>query len=363
MIAQDGLARAGRLSLPIGCVDTPAFMPVGTYGAVKGVTPDEIAKAGARIILSNTLHLSLRPGVEIVRAHGGLHKFMGWPYGILTDSGGFQVFSLGKLRNISEQGVTFRSPIDGRQVFMGPEESIAIQHALGANIIMIFDECTPYPADLKTASQSMELSLRWAERSRRAHGENSAALFGIVQGGMFNELREQSLESLVNIGFDGYAIGGLSVGEPAHERWKILDNLATKLPPNYPHYLMGVGTPEDIVESVQRGMDLFDCVLPTRNARHGYLFTHSGIIRLRNSSYKTDQRPLDPICDCDTCKNYSRAYLHHLDRTKEILGIRLNTLHNVHYYQSLMRDLRKAIGQGQLTQFVTDFYQMRKSEL
>lgn len=357
--AQDGLARRAVLTLPRGQIDTPAFMPVGTYGAVKSMTPDEVASLGAQIILGNTLHLLLRPGVDVIRHHGGLHGFMHWNGAILTDSGGFQVFSLGKLRTITEQGVKFRSPIDGHEVFMGPEESMAVQRAFGADIVMIFDECTPYPATIEVAQRSMELSLRWAERSRTAHGDNPAALFGIVQGGMFTELRTRSLENLQTLGFDGYAVGGLSVGEPAAERWRILDELATQLPWNKPRYLMGVGTPEDIVAAVQRGIDMFDCVLPTRNARHAHLFTQHGVVRLRNARYRMDETPIDPQCTCSTCRNYSRAYLHHLDKTKEILGIRLNTLHNLHYYQTLMLGLRQAIEQGQLANFVTEFYRLR----
>jgi len=335
-------------------------MPVGTYGTVKAMTPEELETLGARIVLGNTFHLMLRPGVAVVRRHGGLHDFMHWQRPILTDSGGFQVFSLGKLRTITEQGVHFRSPVDGRPVFMGPEESMAVQRDLGADIVMIFDDCTPYPADAEQTRRSMELSLRWAERSRYAHGTNPAALFGIVQGGMFEELRARSLEGLQAIGFDGYAVGGLSVGEPPADRWRILDFLSERLPQDRPRYLMGVGTPEDIVESVWRGIDLFDCVLPTRNARHAHLFTHQGVVRLRNARYREDTAPPDPQCDCYTCRHYSRAYLHHLDRTREILGIRLNTLHNLHYYQTLMEGLRRAIEQGRLAQFAAEFYRMRQ---
>jgi queuine tRNA-ribosyltransferase len=359
IMARDGLARRGRLALPRGGVDTPTFMPVGTYGTVKAMTPDELDALGAQIVLGNTFHLWLRPGTEIVRRHGSLHRFINWPRPILTDSGGFQVFSLGATRKITEAGVAFRSPVDGARVFMGPEESMAVQRALGSDIVMIFDECTPYPATEAEARRSMELSLRWAERSRRAHGDNPAALFGIVQGGVHDGLRLASLDGLQRIGFDGYAVGGLSVGEPPADRWRILDLLATGLPADRPRYLMGVGTPEDIVEAVRRGIDMFDCVLPTRNARNGHLFTHTGTVRIRNAAHADDTGPLDPMCDCYTCRNYSRAYLRHLDRCHEILGARLNTIHNLHYYLSLMRDLRAAIATGTLEAFVAGFYALR----
>jgi queuine tRNA-ribosyltransferase len=361
LITTDGVARRALLGFPRGRVETPAFMPVGTYGTVKGMTPEELEEIGAEIILGNTFHLMLRPGTDIVRRHGDLHGFMHWQRPILTDSGGFQVFSLGELRKITEQGVHFRSPVDGRKVFMGPEESMAVQRKLGSDIVMIFDECTPYPADEAQTRASMELSLRWAGRSRRASGDNPAALFGIVQGGMFEELRVRSLEGLREIGFDGYAVGGLSVGEPPRDRWRILDFLSERLPKDRPRYLMGVGTPEDIVESVRRGIDMFDCVMPTRNARNGHLFTHQGVLRIRNARHKKDDGPLDPLCDCYTCRNYSRAYLHHLERCNEILGSRLNTIHNLYYYQTLMRGLRGAIEQGRLEAFVTDFYRLRDS--
>lgn len=359
VLTHDGLARRAVFNSLHGRIDTPAFMPVGTYGAVRAMSTEELENLGTKVILGNTLHLLLRPGVEVIKQHGSLHKFMHWQNTILTDSGGFQIFSLGHLRTVTEKGVHFRSPIDGHKIFMGPEESMQIQRDLGADIVMSFDECTSYPVTKEEAHRSMELSLHWAKRSRQAHGNNQAALFGIVQGGMFEELRSHSLEMLTTIGFDGYAVGGLSVGEPSIERWRILDGLATKLPYNLPHYLMGVGTPEDIVEGVRRGIDLFDCVLPTRNARHAYLFTHQGIIRLRNARYKNDPEPIDSLCTCNTCRYYSRAYLHHLDKTKEILGIRLNTLHNLHYYQSLMQNIRHAIEQGCLNDFVANFYQMR----
>jgi queuine tRNA-ribosyltransferase len=301
----------------------------------------------------------LRPGAHVVRGHGGLHGFTHWQGPILTDSGGFQVFSLGELRKITETGVHFRSPVDGSPVFMGPEESMAVQRDLGADIVMIFDECTPYPADAARTRQSMDLSLRWAERSKRAHGDNPAALFGIVQGGLFEDLRARSLDALQEMGFAGYAVGGLSVGEPAADRWRILDFLADRLPSDRPRYLMGVGTPEDIVESVRRGIDMFDCVLPTRNARNGHLFTHRGVVRIRNARYKDDDGPLDPLCDCYTCRHFSRAYLHHLDKCKEILGARLNTIHNLSYYQSLMSALRSAIEHQHLDAFASEFYRLR----
>jgi len=356
----DGAARRGQLTFERGVIDTPAFMPVGTYGTVKAMTPEEVTATGAQIVLGNTLHLMLRPGVEIIQAHGGLHEFMHWDGPILTDSGGFQVFSLGEMRKVTEQGVKFQSPVNGSPVFLGPEESIGVQHQLGADIVMIFDECTPYPVEASEARRSMELSLRWAARSREAHGDHPAALFGIVQGGMFPELRAESLAGLQGIGFDGYAIGGLSVGEPENERLAVLDGLAPGMPVDRPRYLMGVGRPEDIVEAVRRGMDMFDCVMPTRNARNGHLFVQGGVIRIRNSRYRNDTRPLDPHCDCYTCRNYTRAYLYHLDKCGEILAARLNTLHNLHYYQKLMRQLREAIAAGGLEQFVREFYAQRE---
>ncbi|RLJ21984.1 tRNA guanosine(34) transglycosylase Tgt [bacterium endosymbiont of Escarpia laminata] len=355
----DGAARRGRLTFARGTVETPAFMPVGTYGTVKAMTPEELTGMGAEIILGNTFHLMLRPGTKVIRAHGDLHGFTHWQGPILTDSGGFQVFSLGKMRKITEKGVAFRSPVNGSKVFMGPEESMQIQRELGSDIVMIFDECTPYPATEEEARVSMELSLRWAGRSRVAHGDNPSALFGIVQGGVFEHLREASLNGLTDIGFDGYAVGGLSVGEPPEDRWRVLDFLSGKLPQDKPRYLMGVGTPEDIVEAVRRGIDMFDCVMPTRNARNGHLFTHQGVVRIRNAVHEYDTGPVDPLCDCYTCKNYSRAYLRHLEKCKEILGARLNTIHNLFYYQTLMRDLRDAIEAGQLERFVSDFYALR----
>jgi len=354
----DGLARRGLLEFPRGNIQTPVFMPVGTYGTVKAMTPEELQELGAEIILGNTFHLWLRPGTDIIQAPGDLHDFTHWEKPILTDSGGFQVYSLGKMRKIKEEGVHFRSPVDGARVFMGPEESMQIQRELGSDIVMIFDECTPYPATEEEARASMELSLRWARRSRDAHGDNPAALFGIVQGGVYTQLRQRSLDGLLEIGFDGYAVGGLSVGEPPDDRWRVLDFLSDKLPADKPRYLMGVGTPEDIVEAVRRGIDMFDCVMPTRNARNGHLFTHEGVVRIRNAVHASDTGPLDAHCDCYTCRHYSRAYLRHLQRCNEILGARLNTIHNLYYYQSLMRDLRQAIEENRLESFRADFYSM-----
>jgi len=355
----DGQARRGQLQFERGTVETPAFMPVGTYGTVKGLTPEEVSETGAEILLGNTFHLMLRPGTEIISKHGDLHDFMHWHGPILTDSGGFQVWSLGDLRKITEEGVHFSSPINGDKVFMGPEESMQVQRELGSDIVMIFDECTPFPATEKQVRDSMELSLRWAARSKQAHGDNPSALFGIVQGGMFPNLRDESLAGLVEIGFDGYAIGGLSVGEPKEEMLKVLDHLTEHMPQDRPRYLMGVGTPEDLVDGVCRGIDMFDCVMPTRNARNGHLFTSEGVVRIRNAPYRDDTRPLDPECDCYTCKNYSRAYLYHLDKANEMLGGRLNTIHNLHYYQTLMAGLREAIAAGTLQDFVADFYAKR----
>lgn len=334
-------------------------MPVGTYGTVKAMTPEELVGLGAEMILGNTFHLWLRPGTAVIRAHGDLHDFMHWDRPILTDSGGFQVFSLGEMRKITEQGVHFRSPVDGAKVFMGPEESMQIQRVLGSDVVMAFDECTPYPATEVEARASMELSLRWARRSLEAHGDNPRALFGIVQGGVFTDLRRLSLDGLLEIGFDGYAVGGLSVGEPPADRWRVLDDLAGRLPSDRPRYLMGVGTPEDIVEAVRRGIDMFDCVLPTRNARNGHLFTHSGVVRIRNAAHAADTGPLDPQCECYTCRHYSRAYLRHLFRCNEILGARLNTIHNLSYYQALMRRLRDAISADRFEAFRDDFYARR----
>ncbi len=351
LLAGDGAARRGRLTLAHGTVDTPAFMPVGTYGAVKTMSPDELRAVGAQIVLGNTFHLWLRPGLDVIARHGGLHRFMGWDGPILTDSGGYQVFSLGELRKITEEGVKFRSPVNGDPCFLTPEESMGIQRVLDSDVAMVFDECTPYPADERQARDSMELSLRWAERSKRAHDGNSNALFGIVQGGMYERLREESLNGLSRIGFDGYAIGGLSVGEPKQDMLRILAHTAPLLPPQRPRYLMGVGTPADIVRAVAAGVDLFDCVLPTRNARNGWAFTSRGVVKLRNARYRDDLAPLDEACECYTCRHFSRAYLHHLQRVNEMLGSRLNTLHNLHYYQALMAGLRTAIEQRQLADF------------
>ena len=359
LLATDGKARRGRLTFPRGVVETPAFMPVGTYGTVKGMLPRDIEATGAQIILGNTFHLWLRPGTEVIKKHGDLHDFMQWQGPILTDSGGFQVFSLGAMRKIKEEGVYFASPVDGAKVFMGPEESMQVQRDLGSDIVMIFDECTPYPAEFDVAKRSMELSLRWAKRSKEGHGDNPSALFGIVQGGMYEELRLESLAGLTQIGFDGYAIGGLSVGEPKEEMLKVLNFLSPHLPQDRPRYLMGVGKPEDIVEAVRRGVDMFDCVMPTRNARNGHLFTSTGVIKIRNAAHKTDTGPLEQGCDCYTCQNFSRAYLHHLDRCREILSSQLNTIHNLRYYQRLMAGLRAAIETGTFDRFVTDFYQTR----
>ena len=359
----DGLARRGRLIFDRGIVETPAFMPVGTYGTVKAMTPEAVTDTGAQIILGNTFHLMLRPGTQVIKKHGDLHDFMHWQGPILTDSGGFQVFSLGDLRKISEKGVTFRSPINGDKVFLGPEESMSVQRDLGSDVVMIFDECTPHPADEKQASDSLQLSLRWAERSKQAHGDNPSALFGIVQGGMYEELREQSLSGLTDIGFDGYAIGGLSVGEPKEDMLRIMSHITPIMPDDKPRYLMGVGTPEDIVESVRRGIDMFDCVMPTRNARNGHLFTSNGVVRIRNSQYQEDTQPLDESCDCYTCCNYSRSYLRHLNQVGEILGAMLNTIHNLHYYQSLMKQLRTAIEQQKLDDFVLEFYAKRAQQV
>jgi queuine tRNA-ribosyltransferase len=359
-LASDGRARRGTLHFPRGKVQTPAFMPVGTYGTVKGMLPRDIAGIGAEIILGNTFHLMLRPGTEVISAHGDLHDFTQWQGPILTDSGGFQVFSLGDLRKISEQGVTFKSPIDGSLVDLGPEKAIEVQRALGSDIVMIFDECTPYPATEKQARASMEMSLRWAGRCKVAHGQSPSALFGIVQGGMHENLRRQSLAGLTDIGFDGYAIGGLSVGEPKAEMLAVLDYLPEAMPADKPRYLMGVGKPEDIVEAVRRGVDMFDCVLPTRNARNGYLFTSKGIVKIRNAANRHSLEPIDDHCDCYTCQHFSRAYLHHLDRCGEMLGAQLNTIHNLRYYQNLMAGLRGAIEEGTLCDFVDAFYARRE---
>ncbi len=353
---ESGGARRGQLTFPRGTVQTPAFMPVGTYGTVKGMTPRDIEAIGADIILGNTFHLFLRPGTQVIEEHGDLHDFMGWQGPILTDSGGFQVFSLGEMRKISEEGVQFRSPVDGDKVFLDPERSMAIQASLGSDIVMIFDECTPYPATEQEARDSMELSLRWAQRSRDAHGDSPSALFGIVQGGMYESLRSESLQGLVDIGFDGYAIGGLSVGEPKDEMMKVLDHLSPEMPADKPRYLMGVGTPADLLEAVKRGIDMFDCVMPTRNARNGHIFTSRGTLKIRNAIHRHSTAPLDPECDCYTCQNFSRAYLHHLDKCNEILGSQLNTIHNLRFYQNHMAAIREAIETDTLDSFSEQFY-------
>jgi queuine tRNA-ribosyltransferase len=357
----DGLARRGRLVFDRGTVETPAFMPVGTYGTVKGMLPRDITGIGAEIILGNTFHLWLRPGVDIISTHGDLHDFMGWQQPILTDSGGFQVFSLGDMRRVAEEGVTFKSPVNGDKVFLDPETSMNIQRALGSDIVMIFDECTPYPATVEQARESMELSLRWARRSKTAHGDNPAALFGIVQGGMYPALRQESLSGLMDIGFDGYAIGGLSVGEPKEEMISVLDAIGDALPRLQPRYLMGVGTPADLLESVRRGIDMFDCVMPTRNARNGHLFTSKGPIKLRNARHKTSTQPVDENCDCYTCKHFTRAYLHHLDKCNEILASQLCTIHNLRYYQNHMAGIRSAIAAGELDSFASEFYEQQSN--
>ncbi len=352
---RENSARRGTLTLAHGTVETPAFMPVGTYGAVKTMSPDAIRSINAQIILSNTFHLWLRPGLEVIEAHGGLHEFMKWDGPILTDSGGFQVFSLGALRKITEEGVTFQSPVNGDRCFLTPEECMRIQRVLNSDVVMIFDECTPYPADETTARTSMELSLRWAERSKIAHGDNSNALFGIVQGGMHESLRDESNAALQKMDFDGYAIGGLSVGEPKADMQRILKHTAPQLPADKPRYLMGVGTPTDIVNAVSHGIDMFDCVLPTRNARNGWLYTRDGIIKLRNSQYRLDTTAPDAQCECYTCQHFSRAYLHHLQRTNEILGAHLNTIHNLFYYQQLMNEIRTTIEDNQFEEYAREF--------
>jgi queuine tRNA-ribosyltransferase len=368
LLNTDQRARRARLHFPRGVVETPAFMPVGTYGTVKAMTPEEIEDIGAHIVLGNTFHLMLRPGMEVIKAHGGLHGFMHWDKPILTDSGGFQVFSLKELRKITEQGVTFRSPVNGDLVVLTPERSMQVQYDLDSDIVMIFDECTPYPATEAEARKSMELSLRWARRSRdefdrlNDRQDNAHALFAIVQGGMYMSLRQASLVGLSDIGFDGYAIGGLAVGEPKEERERVLEELEPFMPKDRPRYLMGVGTPEDIVAAVCRGVDMFDCVMPTRNARNGHLFTTFGVLRIRNSQYEKDTRPIDETCGCYTCRNYSRAYLKHLDRCTEILGARLATIHNLYYYQQLMRELREAIAIQRLDTYVSEFYAKRSGK-
>jgi queuine tRNA-ribosyltransferase len=360
-----GRARRGRLQFERGTVETPAFMPVGTYGTVKGMTPEEVKETGAQILLGNTFHLWLRPGQEVMKLHGDLHDFMQWHGPILTDSGGFQVFSLGATRKITEEGVHFRNPVNGDKVFMDAEKSMEIQYDLGSDIVMIFDECTPYPATHDEAKKSMEMSLRWAQRSRNHFDkqENPNALFGIIQGGVYEDLRDVSVDGLTNIGFDGYAVGGLAVGEPKEDMHRILEHTCPQLPEDKPRYLMGVGKPEDLVEGVRRGIDMFDCVMPTRNARNGHLFVTGGVIKIRNAKHKTDTTPLDPHCDCYTCRNYSKAYLYHLDKCNEILGSRLNTIHNLRYYQRLMASIRSAIEEDRFDAFVEEFYARRDREV
>jgi queuine tRNA-ribosyltransferase len=358
VLARRGAARRGRLSVARGSVETPAFMPVGTQATVKAMAPEELQRLGAQIVLANTFHLMLRPGTEVIALHGGLHRFMHWPGPILTDSGGFQVFSLGALRTITPEGVVFRSPINGDRVFLGPERAIEVQRLLGSDIAMVFDDCTPYPVSEAEARVSMERSLAWAARCRSAH-DGPGLLFGIVQGGTLLALRERSLAGLLDLAFDGYALGGLSVGEPKAELLEVVDRMGRLMPEDHPRYLMGVGTPEDLVEAVRRGMDLFDCVLPTRNARNGHLYTSRGVVKIRNSRYRTDTAPLDEDCPCPTCRDYSRAYLHHLDRAGEILGARLNSHHNLSYYQTLMQGLRAALESDTLERFVGAFYARR----
>lgn len=371
LLNRSGAARRGQLQFARGVVNTPAFMPVGTYGTVKGMTPNDVLATGAEIILGNTFHLMLRPGMEVIAAHNGLHDFAQWQKPILTDSGGFQVFSLGELRKITEAGVEFRSPINGDKVFLDPEKSMQVQADLGADIVMIFDECTPHPATHEQAADSMNLSLRWAARSKAAHTQcqhqmlekqqrqESGALFGIIQGGMFEDLRSESLRGLVDIDFDGYAIGGLSVGEPKEDMQRVLEHLSPELPELKPRYLMGVGTPADIAHAVSHGVDMFDCVMPTRNARNGHLFTSEGVIRIRNSQHKLSTKALDENCDCYTCQNFTRAYLHHLDKCQELLGAQLNTIHNVHFYQRVMQDLREAIEQDRLAQHIAETHYLQ----
>lgn len=363
ILNQEAGARRGRLVFSRGVVETPIFMPVGTVGSVKALSPRDLTELNAQIILGNTFHLYLRPGLDIIKAHGDLHDFMRWDKPILTDSGGFQVFSLAKKRKITEDGVTFSSPVNGARVFLSPEVSMEIQKVLGSDIVMIFDECTPYPADKKTVEASMQLSLRWAKRSKAAFlaQENPNALFGIVQGGMYPDLRAQSAEALLAMDFAGYAIGGLAVGESFELRNEMTEIITPMLPTDKPRYLMGVGKPQDLIEGVKRGIDMFDCVMPTRNARNGSLWTHYGELKIRNARYKQDLRPLDDRCSCYTCQHFSRAYLHHLDKTKEILGAHLNTLHNVHYYLNLMQEIRDAISENRFMAYYQQFYALREN--
>ena len=355
LIKEDGSARRGEVLTPHGSFQTPAFMPVGTYGAVKSLTPEHLSQLGAEIVLSNTYHLMQRPGVDIIRDHGGLHEFMGWDKPILTDSGGYQVFSLAKNRKITEEGVKFNSPLNGDRLFLSPESCMDLQKQYGVDIAMVLDECTPYPVEKSVAESSMRLSSRWAQRCRDSFVSDKQSLFGIIQGGVFKELRDESLEILTGIGFEGYAIGGLSVGESKSELKEIVSYITPKMPISAPRYLMGVGTPLDIANAVEQGVDMFDCVIPTRHARNGYLYTSTGEVKIRNSKHKNDFNPLDDSCSCYTCSNFTKSYLHHLDKTKEILGSTLNTIHNLHFYQKLMRDLRLAIETGTLQPFLNEF--------
>jgi len=352
-------ARSGKLVLNDHVIETPCFMPVGTAATIKTMAASEVKDFGYKIILANTFHLMLRPGVDIISQHNGIHKFMNWDGAIITDSGGYQVFSLAKLRKITKEGVHFNSPIDGAKVFLDPKKSIWLQEQFNSDIIMQFDECTPYPANKKTAESSLDLSLIWGKQSKESITKEKSNLFGIVQGGVYDDLRDKSLSGLVEIGFDGYAIGGLSVGESAEERNTVLDNIAHKMPSDKARYLMGVGTPEDIVEAVKRGVDMFDCVIPTRNARTGFLYTKNGILKLRNARYKDDMRPIDEDCKCYTCRNFTRSYLKHLDNCKEILGLRLNTIHNLYYYHDLMVKIRQSIQENKFDDFVKEFYYLR----
>ena len=360
--ARDGAARSGSLTFARGRVDTPAFMPVGTHGTVKAMTPEELLTSGAQMILSNTFHLMLRPGIDIIRQYQGLHDFMHWQGPILTDSGGFQTYSLASMRKMTEQGIWFKSPVDGAEVFLGPELAVEVQQQLGADVIMVLDECTPHTASRSEALESMQLSLRWAERCRAAHGTHDSALFGIVQGGRYTELRKQCAAELVAADFSGYALGGLCVGETPDERDALLDSMAQILPEDKPRYMMGAGRPQDIIEAVRRGVDMFDCVLPTRNARTGFLYTRNGLLRIRNSRYREDMRPVDDGCNCYTCRHYSRAYLRHLDKCGEILGARLNTIHNLHYFQDLMREIRQAIQHGNFAEYSRQLYSMQSQD-
>jgi queuine tRNA-ribosyltransferase len=364
VMRQDGAARRGRLEFARGTVETPAFMPVGTYGTVKAMTPDDLESIGAQIILGNTFHLYLRPGLEAIEAHRGLHGFMHWKRPILTDSGGFQVWSLKEMRKITEEGARFRSPVDGAPVFLSPEESMRIQRALGSDVAMSFDECTPYPATEAEARTSMELSMRWALRGFRKYYESEppGTLFGIVQGGVHDNLRSESLAALEEIGFAGLAVGGLAVGESVAERDRVLDGLLPRMPVHKPRYLMGVGRPEDIVEAVRRGIDMFDCVMPTRHARNAHLFTRSGVLNIRNAVHQKDTNPVEAGCGCYTCRNFSRSYLRHLDKCKEILGSHLNTVHNLYFYQRLMAEIRAAIEAGRFEAYAAEFYALKTSE-